>query len=154
MKFPKLFLTGCVTLALAGAVWAGGHGGNPAVDARKAHMTLYQFHVTTLGNMARGNTDYNAEAASTAANAIVTLTTLDQSGYWVPGTDSDSVEGSRASATLWDNIPDAIAKGMATAEAAQVLASVAGDGSEAMVGGLQELNTACTACHRAYRVRR
>lgn len=153
MKFPKLFLTGCVTLALAGAVWAGGHGGNPAVEARQAHMTLYQFHLTTLGNMARGNTDYDAEAASTAADGILTLTGLDQSGYWVPGTDSDSVEGSRTSAALWDNIPDAIAKGMATAEAAQALAAVAGDGPEAMAGGLQGLGGACTACHRAYRVR-
>ena len=39
-------------VAVAGSAFAGGHAGNPAVTARKAHMQLYSFNLGTLGAMA------------------------------------------------------------------------------------------------------
>ena len=41
-------------VVLGTAVSAGGHGGNPAVKARQAHMQLYGFNLGALGAMAKG----------------------------------------------------------------------------------------------------
>lgn len=135
---------------LATAVFAAGHGGNPAVKARQAHMQVYAFNLTILGNMARGNTEYDAEAASAAASNLAALTAIDQSAYWEPGTDSDSVAESNALPALWDNIPDVIEKANTTSAAAAALAVTAGDGLDALRAGIGPLGAACGDCHESY----
>ena len=71
--------------------------------------------------------------------------------YWEPGTDSESVEGSRALPALWENIPDAIEKGQTLAAAAATLAENAGtlEGIQANLGAVGRV---CGACHEAYQV--
>lgn len=144
-----LILAGVLT---AGAAIAASHSNDlpPAVKARKAHMQLYAHNMGILGGMARGNADYDADAASAAASNIAALSNLNQSTYWAPGTDSETVDGSRALPALWENIPDAVAKGEALAAAAATLASTAGDGLEAMQAGVGGVGKACGACHEAY----
>ncbi len=154
MKSP-ITTKACIALVsvalVASAAWAGGHGGNPAVKARKAHMQLYAHNLGILGGMARGNADYDAEAASAAANNLAALTALNQMSYWAPGTDSDALpDESRALPALWENIPDAISKGEALAVAAAALAETAGDGLEAVQAGLGPVGQVCGACHEAY----
>ena len=78
-------------VAVAGSAFAGGHGGNPAVTARKAHMQLYSFNLGTLGAMAKGEVEYDADAASAAAGNLAALAALSQRAYWVPGTSSDDL---------------------------------------------------------------
>ena len=152
MVISKKIGVGLVIASLAAsAAWAGGHSGNPAVKARKAHMQLYQHNLGILGGMARGNTDYDAAAASAAASNLAALTTLNQMSYWAPGTDSDTLpDESRALPALWDNIPDAIAKGEALAAASANLAATAGDGLDAVRAGLGPVGQVCGACHEAY----
>lgn len=136
---------------LAGAAYSGGHGGNPAVKARKAHMQLYAHNLGILGAMARGNADYDAEAASAAAANLAALTTLSQRTYWPEGTDSDALpDESRALPALWQNFPDAASKGQELAAAAANLAATAGDGLEAVQAGLGPVGQVCGACHEAY----
>ncbi|MEL6643632.1 MAG: cytochrome c [Pseudomonadota bacterium] len=153
---PSLILS----LVLGGAVaasaaLAGGHTGNPAVTARKAHMQLYAHNLGILGGMARGNAEYDAEAASAAAANLAALAQLDQTSYWVPGTDSDALPGeSRTLPALWDNIPDAIAKGEELAAAAVALSETAGSGLEAVQAGLGPVGRVCGQCHEAYQMPR
>ena len=52
--------------------------------------------------------------------------------YWVPGTSTMDIDGTRTLPALWDNIPDAIAKGQQLSAAADAMAAVAGDGLEAV----------------------
>lgn len=152
--FRKSVFTAAVFAASAFATVAisGGHSDrNPAVVARQSHMELYQHNLIVLGSMARGNVDYNADAAQAAATNIVKLTTLNQMSYWPPGTDNESIDGTRALPALWQNFPEVIAKATAVAEAALALEAAAGTGVEAMGAALGPLGQACTACHESFR---
>lgn len=140
--------------ALATALLAGtavAQDANPAIAARKAHMDLYAFNLGIVGGMARGNVPYDAAAATAAAGNIAALAKLDQSQYWPEGTSSLDTSESRALPELWDNIPDAIAKGQALAAAADAFAAQAGGGLEALQAGLGPVGQACGACHESYR---
>jgi cytochrome c556 len=140
--------------ALATALLAGtavAQDANPAIAARKAHMDLYAFNLGIVGGMARGNVPYDAAAATAAAGNLAALAKLDQSRYWPEGTSSLDTSESRALPELWDNIPDAVAKGQALAAAADAFAAQAGGGLEALQAGLGPVGQACGACHESYR---
>ncbi len=142
-------------LAVAGTAFAGGHAGNPAVSARKAHMQLYSFNLGLLGAMAKGETEYNADAAAAAASNLAAVASLNQSAYWVPGTSSDDLPGeSRAKPEIWEAGSTAAEIGMSFAEAAAALAAVAGDGKDAMAGAMGAVGKGCGDCHKAYRAPR
>ena len=135
----------------SGIAIAGGHGGNPAVKARKAHMQLYAHNLGILGGMAKGEVEYNAEAASAAANNLATLTTFDQRSYWTPGTSTAELgEETRALPAIWEDSAKAIEIGGQLAEAAAALAAVAGDGQAALGPAMGGVGGACGACHKAY----
>ena len=153
MRTP-LLLAAIAVAAGATATIAGSHSSDlpPAVQARHAHMQLYQHNIGILGAMARGRADYDADAAAAAASNLAALSTLNQMSYWAPGTDSDSVEGSRALPALWENIPDAIAKGQELATAAAALAETAGTGLEALQAGIGPVGRVCGACHESYQL--
>ncbi|MEL7150185.1 MAG: cytochrome c [Pseudomonadota bacterium] len=147
-----------VALCLAGGVAAastaiaGGHAGNPAVTARNAHMQLYSFNLGMLGSMAKGETEYDAEAASAAASNLAALAALNQRAYWVPGTSSDDLpDESRALPAIWEEGSKAGEIGASFAEAAAALAAVAGDGKDAMAAAIGPVGKGCGDCHKAYR---
>lgn len=143
-----------VTALLASALIAGpavAQDANPAIAARKAHMDLYAFNLGLVGGMARGNIEYDAEAAAAAAANLAALSKLDQSRYWPEGTSTLDSGETRALPELWDNIPDAIAKGQALATAADALVAQAGGGLDALRAGLGPVGQSCGACHEAYR---
>ena len=144
-------MTMLLAVATVGTIaYAGGHGGNPAVKARNAHMSLYAFNIEQLGNMAKGATEYNADAAAAAAANLAALAALDQSTYWVPGTAQGEVDGSRAKAEIWtDGGMDAEQTKMIKATAA--LSETAGTGLEALQAGLGPVGASCSSCHKAYR---
>ena len=151
----KTLSTATCTLAvllLAGTAIAGGHGGNPAVKARKAHMQLYAFNLGTLGGMAKGEIEYNAEAAQAAANNMAALSTLAQGPYWIPGTSTDELgEETRALPKIWQSGSTAGAIGGELAKASAALAEVAGDGQAALGGAIGAVGKTCGDCHKAYR---
>lgn len=136
----------------ATSVFAGGHGGNPAVTARQSHMQLYQHNIAILGNMARGNTEYDAAAAQAAADNLAALSTLSQAGYWLPGTTNAELgDETRALPALFAADSNARTLGGELAAATAALAAVAGNGLDAMGPALGPVGATCTACHRANR---
>lgn len=142
-------------LAAASAVFAGGHAGNPAVSARKAHMQLYAFNIGALGAMAKGEVEYSADAASAAAGNLAALASLNQMAYWVPGTSSEDLPGeSRSKPEIWMEGSKAGEIGASFAEAAAALAAVAGDGKDAMTVALGAVGKGCGDCHEGYRAPR
>jgi cytochrome c556 len=148
-------LTVVAGLAVAGTALAGGHGGNPAVKARQAHMQLYGFNLGILGAMAKGEAEYDAGAAAAAAGNLAAVAALNQSAYWVPGTSSEDLpEESRALPAIWEEGSKAGEIGASFAEAAANLASVAGDGKDAMVSAFGAVGKGCGDCHKAYRASR
>ena len=122
------------------------------IKARKAIMQLYAWNIGTLGAMAKGGIEYDAEKAQRAANNLVTLAGLGDGAMWPPGSDSTALPGkTRAKAAGWAADSTAGEKGKAMAEAAAAMAAVAGNGLEAVQGQMKNLGGSCGACHKLYR---
>ena len=152
MRFAtRLGALGLAGVVAATAVYAGSHASvPPAVKARKAHMQLYAHNLGVLGAMAKGEAEYDADAAGAAASNIAALSKLSQNTYWAAGTSSDDVEGSRALPAIWENIPDVIEKAQALTAAADGAAAEAGNGLEALQASMGPLGKACGGCHEDY----
>ena len=89
MAFARTFFITATVVATASLAFAGSHGGNPAVKARQSHMQLYQHNVAILFGMVKGSIEYDADAASAAANNLATLSSsINQRSYWTPGTSN------------------------------------------------------------------
>lgn len=150
----QALVTSAAILSVATLAFAGGHSGNPVVKARKAHMQLYGHNLGLLGAMAKGEAEYNAEAATAAANNMVALTSMSQMSYWPAGTSSDDLpDESRALPAIWEDggFAKAVEINTAMAAAAVQLAAVAGDGQAALGPALGGVGQQCGACHDDFR---
>ena len=153
MAIRQTILISALILGTAGASFAGGHGGNPAVKARQSHMQLYAHNLGVLGGMAKGEVEYNADLASAAAGNLAALTKLNQMSYWTPGTSSNDLgDETRALPAIWEEggFAKAMEIGGALAAAADELAAVAGNGQEAIGPALGPVGRQCGACHEAF----
>ena len=156
MNFSKHFALMVSALTLAGAMLAhaGGHDGNPAANARQAHMKLYAFNLDVIGAMAKGEVDYNAEIARSTANNLLALAMMHQDAYWAPGTSTVELGNeTRALPSIWEDGSRFGDIGVQLIEAASQLAEAAGEGQDAMRGAIRGVGGACSACHRNYRQR-
>ena len=142
------------SLGLSVGAQADGHGPDPAVGARQAQFQLLAFNIGILGNMARGNSEYDADMALAAAANIAAVASLDQRFHWVPGTDNASIEGTRALPAIWENVDDVIRIWGELGTTSAALAQVAGDGLDPMRAALGPVGAACGACHDDYRAPR
>jgi len=150
------------SFALAGAAIAATVAGTPAfadgdlekaIAARNAQMTLYSWNLGMLGAMAKGTVEYDAAKASAAASNLAALAALDGQGMWPEGSDSFAMEGkTRAMPEIWTTYPAIAEKGKALETAAAKLAEVAGNGLDALKGGIGDVGKACGACHKQFRM--
>ncbi len=142
-----------LALVAAPAAAAAQDGDVPAaVEARHGLMKNYSFNLSTLGDMAKGEIEYDAEAAQAAADRLVVLSDLTQSGYWPEGTSSEEVEQSRALPAIWEDMEGFESGFDEVHEAALSMQGVAGDGQEAVAGQMRELGQSCGGCHDDYRM--
>ncbi|MDO6725462.1 cytochrome c [Cognatishimia sp. 1_MG-2023] len=150
----KLISTAALVVALgASAVMADGHSKAlmGAVKARQGQMQLYAHNLGVLGAMAKGDVAYDAAAAQAAADNLVAVSGLNAMTMWPQGSDSTSMEGTRAKAEIWSNFPDVGAKAGAMAEASVAMAAAAGSDLASLQAAMGPLGGACGACHKAYR---
>lgn len=122
-----------------------------SVEARHGVMENFAFNISTLGAMAKGEAEYDAEMAQAAAERLVVLSNLNQSGYWPEGTSTEEVDESRALPAIWENMEDFESGFGDLHEAAMSMQEVAGDGQEAIAGQMQALGQSCGGCHEDYR---
>ncbi|WP_071797060.1 c-type cytochrome [Natronohydrobacter thiooxidans] len=140
------------TLALGAAIAFPAMAENdPAVETRQGQFKLFIHNFGVMGAMAQGRIDYDAEMAQTAADNLFHVTRHDQSRLWPEGTDSMSIDGTRARPAIWDNLDDFAAKFGALQDATEALQGAAGDGLEAMQAAFGRTAGACQACHEVYR---
>lgn len=132
---------------------ASAQGQNPAVAARQGHMQVYDLNLGILGNMARGNTEYDAEIAQTAADNLLTMAGVSQRFYWVPGTDNASIEGTSALPAIWAEGSTIGEIGARFLPAAEGLSAAAGQGLDAMRAAIGPLGGVCGDCHQSFRAR-
>ena len=143
-----------LTLALATAVAATGalaQDTNQAVKARQGQFNILAINLGILGGMARGEVAYDADTAKAAADSIGAVSMVTQVPHWPEGTDSMTVDGTRALPAIWENLPDVLDKWAALGTAAGELQTAAATGQEAIGPALGALGGTCKACHDAYR---
>lgn len=137
--------------AIAAAASATAQDLPAPVMARQGQMQAMAINVGIVGNMARGNTEYDAEMAQAAANNLLALSQIDQRFHWPEGTDNFALEGTAALPAIWEN-PDGFAERYMTfGTAAQGLADVAGNGLDAMRAAVGPLGGSCGGCHDDFR---
>ncbi len=148
MSFKRLL----GSLALGAAIAFPAMADNdPAVETRQGQFKLFVHNFGVLGSMAQGRIDYDADLAQTAADNLFHLTRHDQSRLWPEGTDSMSIDGTRAKPEIWDNLDDFVAKFVALQDAAETLQGAAGQGLDTMQGAFGPTAGTCQACHQEYR---
>lgn len=123
------------------------------VKARQSQMTLNSFNIGLLGGMAKGDIEYDADAATAAARNLAALSQLDQSRLWPKGSDNVSLgaDNTRALPAIWEAGSTVGDKGMALATAAIALEQAAGGGLDALQGAMGAVGKACGDCHETYR---
>ena len=141
-----------VGLTLAFSASAAQDPNEKAIKARKAVMTLQSWYAGPLFQMAKGDMEYDAEAAGAYAAALNTVATIKGDAMWPPGTDNDAYTGkTRALPEIWSTWPEAGNKAQALSEAAAALAEVAGDGLDALRSKIGPVGKACKGCHDDFR---
>lgn len=121
------------------------------LKARQGQFRILAINLGILGGMAQGKTEYDAEAAQAAADTIVAVSMIQQGPMWPEGSDSMSIEGTRAMPSIWEDMADFQSKWAAVGEAAQSMQVAASGGAEALGPAMGQLGGTCKACHDAHR---
>ena len=115
-------------------------------------MQLRSFNAGPLFGMAKGKIDYNAEFASMLANNLLLMTKMDNGRAWAKGTDNVAYKGKTAALPeIWSTYPKVAEKGKAYVKAVTELASVAGNGVDALKSKIGALGKGCKGCHDDFR---
>lgn len=152
MTFTRTTLLGLAgTVAFGGAVLAASHADvEGAIKARQSHMQLYAHNLGILGNMAKGDVEFDADAAQAAADNLATLAKLNQGTYWVMGSSTEDTDKTRALPAIWESGSDIGEKAGALVEASEAMAANAGT-LEGVQANMRALGGACGSCHEDYR---
>ena len=154
----RALVTAVVLAGLAAPLTAAADGHakamEKAVKARQGLYQVYAFNLGQLGAMAKGEAEFNAEAAQTAADNLVGATNLKMGAAWPQGSDNTGImKGkTRAKPEIWSTYPAIAEKGKALKTAAAALQANAGslDGIRANIGAV---GAACKGCHETYRAK-
>ncbi|MCY1125319.1 cytochrome c [Frigidibacter sp. RF13] len=122
------------------------------IEARQGLMVYRAINIGTLAAMAKGEAEYDAAKAATAANALLASANLDVSMLWPPGSDNAANPDSTASAAIWADGSDIGAKAGAFKAAAEAMAAAAGTDLASLQGAMGDLGGSCGGCHKAFRV--
>lgn len=122
-----------------------------ALEARDGYMKMLAINMGTLSGMAKGDIEYNPEAATTAGNNIEALSQYSLPALFIEGTSPDDGVETEALPAVWENSEDFATKFAGLQEAAAGAGAAAGGGQDALGPVLQKLGGACKACHDDYR---
>ncbi len=141
----KPIITGLFILAGAAAF---AHSGvqNQTVMARMEAMKSIGGAMKVLGSMAKGQADFDAGAAQTAAAAIARHSAETPALFEARETDPKS----EAKPAIWADFADFTAKADALESAALEISETLTTPDE-LVPSVQRLGQACKACHSLYR---
>ncbi|WP_432449571.1 c-type cytochrome [Aliiroseovarius marinus] len=123
------------------------------IEARQGFYKLLGANMGVLAGMAKGEIDYDAAAAQTAADNMGTLTSYNLGHLYMPGTSSADSDKTRALPKIWEDFAGVQEKGAAYVAAVKAMQGVAGAGKDQMAGALGALGGSCKGCHDTYRAK-
>ncbi|WP_071675054.1 c-type cytochrome [Nioella nitratireducens] len=150
--FKKTILASSIFTLAFGAAAMAQMDYSAQIAARQGQMDIMALNVGILGNMARGNTGYDADLAQAAADNIFAAASVGHQIAWPAGSDNfDLGDATAALPAVWDD-PDGFDQAWGDLRtAAAGMAEVAGTGLDAVQGAIRPLGGACGGCHRNFR---
>lgn len=125
-----------------------------AIKARQGFYQVVSHNAGALFAMAKGDVEYNAEAATTHAKNLEILANMDTSSMWLPGSSKEGRKGkTRALPVIWTTFPAIGEKSQAFKDASAKLAMAAGDGIDGLRANIGALGASCKGCHETYRAK-
>jgi len=124
-----------------------------AIKARQGLMQVYSFNMDLLSDMAKGKMDYNAELAALAAKNLNTVASMNTGAMWPQGSGNDNHK-TRALPEIWSTFPKIAEAGKTMADSSAALAEVAGNGLDALKGGMGDVSKSCKGCHDDFRAKK
>ncbi len=141
-----------IGLTLAAPVFAGKDPLKNAIKARQGEMQLRAFNVGPLFGMAKGKIEYDADLAKKLARNLKLMLDLDNGRAWAKGSDIDSYMGdTTALPKIWTTYPEISKYGKKYVAAVNELATVAGDGRDALKSKMGAVGKSCKGCHDEFR---
>ncbi|MFT7531882.1 MAG: cytochrome c556 [Gammaproteobacteria bacterium] len=156
----KIRMQSALLLLLTGSLFAGaGQAQNieHAIKARQGLMQNYAFNISLVGAMAKGKAEYNAEVAQNAAENMMAIATMKNGALWPAGSGTDNIEFgdmTRALPENWTTYPASAEKGKKLVAALEEFLKVAGQGLDAMKGGIGDVGNGCKGCHKEFRAKK
>ncbi|MFP7570656.1 c-type cytochrome [Marivita sp. S2033] len=121
------------------------------LKARQGQFNIMAINLGILGAMAKGEVEYNAEAAQAAADTLVAVSNIQQAPMWPEGSDNMSIDGTRAQPSVWEKNDDFLSKWSDLHPAVVEMQGAAGTGREALAPMIGKVGGACKACHDTHR---
>lgn len=151
-KIAMTLVAAALTLPFATAALSDSDNPYAAhLAARQGQMRIQAFNIGVLVRMARGEAEYDAAAAQTAAANLAAISQMDGRAYWPAGSDNGALgDATRALPAIWQDMAGFGEAWGAFGSAATAMNAVAGDGLEALQGAIGPLGQSCAACHRNY----
>ncbi|XDA96711.1 cytochrome c [Sulfitobacter sp. LCG007] len=150
MRLP--LLAAVLATALGPAPFATAQDNVPAsVKARHHVMQVNGYAMGILGAMAKGEADYDAAMAASAAKNIHAMAMTDPVSLWTPGTEQGASPDSRAKPEIWSDMEGFKAAFADFEQASAKLAEAAGTDLEAMKAAMGPVGKGCGDCHEKFR---
>jgi cytochrome c556 len=146
----KSFMTFCIAFALPTMSIAADDPVKDIIEARQSVMNLYAYSMGTLGGMAKGKIEYNAEVAAAAAKNLQLVDQLDQASMWPEGSHNgvDAYKDlTKAKPEGWSEYPKLAKISEDLSAAAEKLAANAGNGLDALRANIGAVGKTCKGCH-------
>ncbi|MBL4906105.1 MAG: cytochrome c [Sneathiella sp.] len=124
------------------------------IKARQSVMQIYAFNLGILGAMAKGEKEYEAGLAQTAANNLNAAILMNNGAMWPMGSDMSApglAGKTRAKANIWTSFPKVVETHKSLAVASAAMADVAGTGLTAIRSNIGAVGKGCQSCHEAFR---
>lgn len=144
MTLRTCFLLGAMMIAGATAL-AHADVQNPEVAARMQAMKDIAKASRTLGNMAKGEAAFSAEAAAAARQSLIDQAEQVPALFAEPATDPES----EASPEIWSDWPTFEARSTDLLEAAMALDT---DSLDSIRAGMGPIGRSCGGCHETFRI--
>ncbi|TNF23117.1 MAG: cytochrome c [Rhodobacteraceae bacterium] len=122
------------------------------IKARQGVMWTISLNLGTLGAMAKGEMEYDADKAAAAGRSIHGVSMVHLATLFPEGSDGGMNDGTTAKDTIFSDRAGFDEKWAALGTAAEKAAAEAGTGKEALGPVMGALGGTCKACHETYRI--
>ncbi len=142
----KKFALGCLAASMLVGAGFSSAIADDSIEYRQSVFKVVKWHMDTLGAMARGDADFDADAALHHAKQVHAMSFMAKEGF------GEGTQGGAAKAEIWSNW-DQFAGGMEKfQEVSGAMVAAAEEGSlQALRPAVGQMGQTCRTCHDHFR---